>query len=94
MIGYIFAHKVRTSTAIAALLLLISNASTHVVAQTDATPPPASQLAPIAPTISLGEPTRTTKLESDDPEIQYENGFFFNFDKTNGHILIRDKTAI
>jgi hypothetical protein len=91
MIGYIFAHKVRTSTAIAALLLLISNASTHVVAQTDATPPPASQLAPIAPTISLGEPTRTTKLESDDPEIQYENGFFFNFDKTNGHILIRDK---
>jgi hypothetical protein len=89
MIGYIFEHKVRTSIAITALLL-ISSASTHVVAQTDATPPPASQLAPIAPTISLGEPTRSTKLESDDPEIRYENGFFFNAD-ASGHILIRDK---
>ena len=89
MIGYIFTHQVRILTAIAALLLL-SSASTHLVAQTDATPPPASQLAPIAPTISLGEPIRTAKLESDDPEIRYENGFFFNFDHT-GHILIRDK---
>jgi hypothetical protein len=88
MIHYIITHQVRTSIAIAALLLILS-ASIHLVAQTDATP--ATQLVPIAPTISLGEPTRTTKLESDDPEIQYENGFFFNFDKTNGHILIRDK---
>jgi hypothetical protein len=87
MTSYIFAHKVRTSTAIAALLL-ISSASTHLVAQTDATPAP--QLAPIAPTISLGAPIRTTKLESDDPEIRYENGFFINAD-ANGHILIRDK---
>ena len=78
--------------AIAALLLL-SSASTHVVAQTDAAPTAASQLAPIAPTISLGEPIRTAKLESDDPEIRYENGFFFNVFSTeeNRHILIRDK---
>jgi hypothetical protein len=51
---------------------------------------PAPQLAPIAPTISLGEPIRSTKLESDDPEIRYENGFFFNAD-ASGHILIRNK---
>jgi hypothetical protein len=51
---------------------------------------PAPQLAPIAPTISLGEPTRTAKLESDEPEIRYENGFFFNAD-ASGHILIRNK---
>jgi hypothetical protein len=88
MTSYIFTHKVKTSMATAALLLL-SSASTRLVAQTDATP--ASQLARIAPTFSLGEPIRSTKLESDDPEIKYENGFFFNFDKTNGHILIRDK---
>ena len=87
MISYIFTHKVRTSTAIAALLL-ISSASTHVVAQTDATPAP--QLAPIAPTISLGEPIHTAKFESDDPEIRYENGFFIGAEG-NGHILVRDK---
>ena len=43
-----------------------------------------------SPTISLGEPIRTAKLESDDPEIRYENGFFFNAD-ASGHILIRNK---
>ena len=57
---------------------------------TDATPPAVTQLAPIAPTISLGEPTRTAKLESDDPEMKYVNGFFINAD-ASGHILIRDK---
>jgi len=87
MTSHIFAHKVRISIAIAALLLHTS-ASTHFVAQTDAKP--ASQLAPIAPIISLGEPIRTVKLDSDDPEIKYENGFFFNTG-VHGHILIRDK---
>jgi hypothetical protein len=75
MISYIFTHQVRILTAIAALLLF-SSASTHLVAQTDATPPSASQLAP--------------KLESDDPEMKYVNGFFINAD-ASGHILIRDK---
>ena len=89
MTSDIIPHKVITSTAIAALLL-ISGAGARLISQTDAIQPSASQLAPIAPTISLGEPIRTAKLESDDPEIKYENGFFFNFDHT-GHILIRDK---
>ena len=76
-----------------ATLFLIFSASTCVVAQTDATPPSTSQLVPIAPTISLGEPIRKTKLESDDPEIKYENGFFINVIDIDGnrHILIRDK---
>jgi len=87
MISYIITHQVRTSTVIAALLL-ISSASTHLIAQTDATP--ASQLAPIAPTLSLGEPMRTTKLESDNPDVKYMNGFFINAG-VEGHILIRNK---
>jgi hypothetical protein len=57
---------------------------------TVATPPAARQLAPIAPTISLGEPIRTAKLESDDPEIKYVNGFFIDSQHL-GHIRIRDK---
>ena len=89
MISYSITHKVRTSTAIAALLL-ISGAGARLISQTDAIQPSASQLAPIAPTLSLGEPIRSTKLESDDPDINYQNGFFFNAGVL-GHILIRDK---
>jgi hypothetical protein len=45
---------------------------------------------PIAPTSSLGEPTRTAKLESDDPEMRYQNGFFFTADQ-HGRVHIFDK---
>jgi hypothetical protein len=86
----IFAHKVRTSTAIVALLL-ISGAGACLFSQSDAPQPPAQPPAPTTPTLSLGEPTRSVKLEPDDPaKIKYQNGFFFNFDVT-GRILIRDK---
>jgi hypothetical protein len=79
-------HKVRTTTAIAALFL-ISWVCTPLAAQNSTS---AERSPSIAPTLPLGEPIRTAKLESDDPDTKYQNGFFFNF-KGLGHILIRDK---
>jgi hypothetical protein len=60
-----------------------------VLAQTVALPA-ASQTIPVPPTLSLGEPDRTVRLEADDPDTKYQNGFFFNGDRS-GHILIRNK---
>lgn len=82
----IVGNKVATPVAVA-VLFVISCRTTPLFGQSGA---PASQLAPIVPTISLGEPMRSTKLESDNPEMRYQNGFFFNADNT-GHMLIRNK---
>jgi hypothetical protein len=79
-------HKVRTWTAIAVLLPVFSACTPLAAQNANST----EQLASIAPTLPLGEPIRTAKLESDDPDIKYQNGFFFNF-KGTGHILIHDK---
>jgi hypothetical protein len=53
------------------LILLTAALTALPIALAQSTP------APIAPTLSLGEPTRTAKLESDVPEMKYQNGFFF-----------------
>jgi hypothetical protein len=53
-------------------------------------PPAAVQTISITPTLSLGDPLRATKLEADDPEIIYRDGFFISFDGP-GRVRIRDK---
>jgi hypothetical protein len=53
-------------------------------------PAPAPQTTAIAPTHSLGEPARTAKLEADNSDIIYQNGFFIDADP-NGHIIIRNQ---
>jgi hypothetical protein len=66
-------------------LLLIFTASTPLISQSD-TPPP----APITPTLSLGDPTRSVTLESDDPETTYQGGLFITAN-WRGQVRIRAK---
>jgi hypothetical protein len=71
-----------------AALLLALGATPHLLSQTNTSQPP--PLSPTAPTLSLGEALRKAKLESDVPEVKYQNGFFISKDRRS-HVQVHDK---
>ena len=65
--------------------------SVNLLSQTTALlQPPVGSTLSVARTLSLGEAAQTVKLEIDDPEMKYQNGFFISADK-HGRVRIRTK---